>query len=504
VGLAQRLAEKLDYACLSREELIDAATQEGIQVGKLEMSMIKAGMSQRLALERDHYLAFSTAYLCDKAMGGGLVYHGRTGHLLLPGVSHVLRVRVLADQEYRIEAVMRNLGLDRGKARRYIEEVDEDRRRWVHAMYGISWEDAAHYDMVLNLAQISMENAATMLVNIAQMPDFQMTPASRRLMEDLRLAAKARLKIARDERTHRASVKVRADNGIVNITYLPQDAKVADALTDVCRDLPGMKDIRCTMAMTNLLWVQEEFTPHSELYEQIVEIARKWNAAVELIRSVPGEQEPVPQLATAEKSTLSNRDRDSKDYHGGIEEDSVESDEEGGGLKETLDELASIGRSGGGRVIYGDPHQLTTMLSRNVPYSLVVIGDMFLSKGHAARLRATRDLRGFMSDHIKAPVVTSDELGSHFLFGKRDIARTVAFLAVTFVLYYLVFTNQEPILAFLVQSGWYAQAVQDTLLSRISWVPKLIVALAVFLFVPLVAYTYSSVTGALLKLIKME
>jgi hypothetical protein len=109
-----------------------------------------------------------------------------------------------------------------------------------------------------------------------------------------------------------------------------------------------------------------------------------------------------------------------------------------------------------------------------------------------------------MSDHIKAPVVTSDELGSHFLFGKRDIARTVAFLAVTFVLYYLVFTNQEPILAFLVQSGWYAQAVQDTLLSRISWVPKLIVALAVFLFVPLVAYTYSSVTGALLKLIKME
>ena len=40
--LAERLAEKLGCACLSREELSDAATAEGIQVGKLEMSMVRA------------------------------------------------------------------------------------------------------------------------------------------------------------------------------------------------------------------------------------------------------------------------------------------------------------------------------------------------------------------------------------------------------------------------------------------------------------------------------
>jgi cytidylate kinase len=504
IKLAKRLAEKLDYACLSREELIDAATQEGIQVGKLEMSMIKAGIfSDRLSLERDHYLAFTTAYLCDKAIEGGLVYHGRTGHLLLPGVSHVLRVRVLADEEFRIEAVMRTLGLDRKKARRYIEEVDEDRRRWVHFMYGISWEDAAHYDIVLNLAQISLENAATMLVNISQMPDFQMTPASKKLTEDLRLAATARLRIARDERTHGAAVKVRADNGVVNVTYLPQDTKVADAIPEICSDLPGMKEIRSTMAMTNLLWIQEEFEPESELYDEVVEIARKWNAAVELIRSVPDAEEPGLERVDAEAGTAA-METASKEYNGGIEEDVPDTVSENGGLKSTLDALAGIGRSGGGRVIYGDPHQLTTMLARNVPYSLVVIGDMFLSKGHAARLRAIRDLQGFLNDHIRAPVVTADELGSHYLFGKRDVVRTLAFLAAACILYFLVFTNQEPILAFLSQSGWYAESIDDTFLSKIGWLPKIIVSVAVFLFVPLVAYFYSNVTASLLKLIKME
>ncbi|MCJ7773197.1 MAG: cytidylate kinase-like family protein, partial [Desulfobacterales bacterium] len=42
--LAVRLAEKLDYQCLSRDELIRAATEEGIKVGKLEMAMVKPAL----------------------------------------------------------------------------------------------------------------------------------------------------------------------------------------------------------------------------------------------------------------------------------------------------------------------------------------------------------------------------------------------------------------------------------------------------------------------------
>jgi cytidylate kinase len=503
--LAEQLARKLDYGCLGREALNEAATSHGIQVGKLELAMVRTGIfSERLALERDHYLAFTTAYLCDKAMEGGLVYHGRTGHFLFPGVSHVLKVRVLAAPEDRIKVVMRDLSLDRGKARRYIEDVDEDRRRWVRSVYAVSWEDAANYDLVLNLAQISMENAATVLMNMAQLPDFQTTPASRRSMEDLRLAAKARVMLAQDERSHDASVKVRADNGVVNVTYLPQDARLAESIPEVCRDLPGARDIRATMAMTNLLWIQEEFQPHSELYDEVVELATKWNAAVELIRSAPEENGPAPQEAALVEPGRDARSFSAEEYHGGIEEDVPEAENDNGGLKATLDELARIGRSGGGRVVHGDPNQLVDTLDRSLPYTLVVLGELFLSKGHAARLRATRDLRGFLSDRIKAPVVSADELGGQYFFGKRDIARTGVLLLLTLAVYFLVFTHQEPILEFLAFSGWYGEAIKGTFLSRFDWMSKLVVSLVVFLFVPIVAYSYGTVARAVLKLIKME
>jgi cytidylate kinase len=499
--LAVQLAKKLGYSCLGREELMEAATREGIHGGKLEMAMVRSGIfSERLALERDHYLAFTTAYLCDKAMESGLVYHGRTGHFLLPGVSHVLKVRVLADEEYRIKAVMHDLNLDRKKARRYIEEVDEDRRRWVRAMYGVSWEEAMNYDVVLNLAQVSIENAATVLMHMAQLPDFQITPASKRSMEDLRLAAKARILIARDERTHGASVKVRADNGVVNVTYVPQDAALAPALPEVCKGLPGLKDVRVTMAMTNLLWVQEEFRPASGLYDEVVDLATRWNAAVELVRCAPEAASPASAEAAWEPLESAPGQ-----YTGGIDEDVPEPAEgTNGGLQATLDELARIGRSGGGRVVYGEPQQLLNTLDRKVPYTLVVIGDLFLSKGHAARLRATRDLRGFLSDRINAPVVTADELRAQYMLGKHDIVRSAAYLVVAILLYLYVFTHQAPILEFLAHSGWYAAAVTGSFLSRFEWVPKLIVSLAVFLFVPVVAYFYGTVARTALKLVKIE
>ena len=491
--LAERLAEKLDYKCLSREELLDAATKEGIQIGKLETAMIKPGsFTERLALEREYFLAFVTAYLCDRAMEGSLVYHGRTGHLLLPGVSHVLRVRAVADMEYRINATMLRLRVDRQKARRYLVEVEEDIRRWVHTLYGISWEDAAHYDFIVNLSLMNPANAAATLVGAAQLSDFQMTPASLKAMLNLQLAAKARILLARDERTWKASFKVRADNGVVTVTYLPQDAGLADAIPAVLESLEGITDIRKTIATTNILWIQESFDPASETFKEVVEIATKWQAAVQLIRLELEEGDEERALASDEPDSQSQATlvSETRSYDGGIEDDIEEKDFcEDGGLTDTIKELAKLGRSGGGRLVCGDRQDLVNALERDIPYTLIVIGDLFLSRAPAARLRLTRELRGFMNEHIKAPAVTADELKSQYLFGKRDLFRLIGFAALVALIYLLVFTNQENVLTFLIGTVWKA---------------KVVAAVAVFLFVPLVAFLYGNVAKSFLKLIKME
>lgn len=482
---AEQLARKLDYAVLSREDLIEEATRQGIHVSKLETSMMNLrAFTERLALERDHYLAFSTAYLCDRIMKGPLVYHGRTGHLLLRGISHVMRVRVVADEEYRVKATMQRLGLQREAARRYLAAVEEDRRTWARAMYGVSLEDATQYDAIVNVDRMSVENAACALVGMAQLPEFQMTPASRRAMEDLRLGAAARVRLARDPRTGRTSFGVGAHGGVVTVTYLPHDVAVADDIARVLEGLEGAEQVRATMAATTILWVQEAFDPHSETFRNVVEIAGKWDASVELVRFAAEAGVPEPAAAALPAPAPA--------AEAGIEEE-VEEISDAGGVRATLDTLARLGKAGGARAVRGERSSLVASCCGAVPRSLVVIGNLFLGKDPAAKLRLTRELQDALASRMRIPVVTAEELRSQYLFGRRDLVRLVGFLAVVAALYAVVLTHQEPVLRFLFGS-W----------SDGGTLPKVLVAAAVFAFVPLVAYCYGTVARSLMKLIKME
>ena len=110
--LAETLSKKIGYPQLSREEMVEAAIRGGIAVGKLETAILKPHIfNETLALEKEHYQAFSSMYILEKATRNSLIYHGRAAHLLFPGISNILRIRVLADKEYRINSVMQRLNL---------------------------------------------------------------------------------------------------------------------------------------------------------------------------------------------------------------------------------------------------------------------------------------------------------------------------------------------------------------------------------------------------------
>jgi cytidylate kinase len=487
---ADRVAHKLGYKSISRDQLVEEAIKEGIQVSKLETATIKPQIfTERLALEREYYRAFTTAFLGRQNTEVGTVYNGRSGHLLFTGIDHVLKVRVVEDETSKVKEVMQQLGIDSKKARRYLEDVEADRNKWARSMYGLPLEDAAHYDVMLNLGHMSVENAAAALASIAQLPDFQVTPASKRSIDDLVLGADARVLLARDERTFRANVKVRADRGIVTATYLPQDADIAEIIPKVIAPLAGVRELSVTMATTNLLWIEEAFEAASETFHQVVEIATKWNAAVELLQFVPQDLEGQEELlADNEPIPLTQRPDFVRECIGGIEDegDVVCEDK---GFQTTQEALARLGCSGGGRRIVGGAPQIVKSIDRTLPYSLVVIGNMFLSKGHSAQKRMTRQLHGYLNDQINAPVVNAEDLKSRYLFGRHDLLNLVGCLGLFSFILFFVFTYQDLILKFL--SGVELQT-------------KILAAVSVFLFVPTIAYLYGNVARSLMKLIRME
>ena len=131
-ALAMCLAEKLGYKTLSREELLtEAAGRFGAKEDVLQKALEhKPGFLQS-KLRVIHYIAYVRFALLKKAAECdlNLIYHGHAGHLLIPDAPNLLRVKVIADMEYRIKEVMERKRLTREDAIEYIHARGAERDR---------------------------------------------------------------------------------------------------------------------------------------------------------------------------------------------------------------------------------------------------------------------------------------------------------------------------------------------------------------------------------------
>jgi hypothetical protein len=216
-------------------------------------------------------------------------------------------------------------------------------------------------------------------------------------------------------------------------------------------------------------------------------VAQRWGAAIELLRFLPSEEvgaETVEEVPATPNPTVSK-----KEYTGGIEDDLPELPVvEDGGLGQTLEELVRQGRSGGSRLLQGNFQTLSSAISRNVNYSLVVIGDLFLTKSKAARTRMLRDLKVFLSERVRVPVISSDELQEKYFVGGKQWIQFIVFMALIVGSFWGVFSHQDAIITFL----------QDYKGS------KLLSAVAIGLFAPIFASFYGTIAHLFLKMIKFD
>ena len=185
-SLAECVSKKLGYRCVSREVLVqaskDCAVEEEILSKALEG---KPGILERMSADRIHYLAYIRAALINEIRNDNVVYHGNAGHLLLRDVPHVLKVRVVAGMEFRINAAMTRNHLDREEAIRYIRKMDDERVSWTRFLYNVDWRDPGLYDIVINLDRMGLENACRLLCDTASLDEFKAPSDWEKILADL-------------------------------------------------------------------------------------------------------------------------------------------------------------------------------------------------------------------------------------------------------------------------------------------------------------------------------
>ena len=244
-AVAEALAKQLDYPCVSTEIIGDAAEEFNVPEEKLNAALSEPPkIWRRKPGRRIAHMNFFRAVLLKRVSGGNLIYHGSAGHLLLKDISHVLRIRVVADIEYRIREAMQEENVDRSGAMDIIKKLDRKAVAWTQDLYGVNLQDPTLYDAVLNLENMSIPSAVALVAHMADLPDFKPTPASREALENLRLGSLVWAALTRNQHTKNLDVRVSAEAGIVTVTGKAMSHKIIDLIPHIAGEVTGVREIR--------------------------------------------------------------------------------------------------------------------------------------------------------------------------------------------------------------------------------------------------------------------
>jgi cytidylate kinase len=261
--LAERVAERLGYECISREILLEASHFFHVSETKLFESLHDApGLLNRITHVQQRFVDRIKAALLEHIVKDNVVYHGLAGQMLLDGISHVLRIRVIADMEDRVKLLENRQQVSRKKALHIIELEDHERAEWYRNVYRIDANDPRFYDMELHIGRLTIDDACDIVCQATSKDSFQATAQSQSALEDL--AIENHVKVVIEDI---CKADVTSKNGIVHIRISGKKLTTTGAASPDVRhqvqdqiredlynqisalvaDIPGVKDIDCSI-----------------------------------------------------------------------------------------------------------------------------------------------------------------------------------------------------------------------------------------------------------------
>ena len=184
-SIAEKLAKRLGYSCLSRDQVVENLDDFHLPEIKLIRGLNDAfSVLDRFPHGNKRFKAAIRSAILQQFLAGNMVYHGLVGHHFVKDISHVLKVRIIADIDKRVADEMAREDIPEEKARYILKKDDEERRKWGMFLYGIDIMDPETYNLIIRIGHLSEEDAVDIIVNAVKLQAFLETEESKAALAD--------------------------------------------------------------------------------------------------------------------------------------------------------------------------------------------------------------------------------------------------------------------------------------------------------------------------------
>jgi hypothetical protein len=118
-----------------------------------------------IPLDDRRYLQALESVVKELARSPSMVIHGRGSQFILKNYPQTLHVLTVAPVELRVKRVMESQNLEAPAARQEISRFDKGSREFIKRYFQASWEDPVQYDLVINTENLSVKDAASIVID---------------------------------------------------------------------------------------------------------------------------------------------------------------------------------------------------------------------------------------------------------------------------------------------------------------------------------------------------
>ncbi|MCP4108426.1 MAG: cytidylate kinase-like family protein [Desulfobacteraceae bacterium] len=266
--IAEKVAQQLGYECVNREIILETVSQFNISETELLKSLEEApGFINKLTHGREKYLSYFRAALLEHVKKNNVVYHGHAGHLMLPSVRHLLKVRIIADMNLRIQRLQQKENLFADEAEKKLFKEDAKRYEWTKLLYNKDIRDSSLYDLVLHIGSFSFEDVCDLICTAASTKSFTPLAEDEQMLRDTAVSNHIHAALQ-----NICDAVVTCHNGNVRIQVLPTKIRksgfgnlniqrkiteqmrtdLSAEILNIAREIPGVQHVVCDIGAPNI------------------------------------------------------------------------------------------------------------------------------------------------------------------------------------------------------------------------------------------------------------
>lgn len=220
IPIAHEIADRLGYTLVDGDAIMQVAASYGLSAESVEQADEKPPhFVEQMDFQQEIDLHLIELIVLEYALKGNVIIYGRGGQDLLHDIRSVLRIRIIAPFEDRVEHWAEREWLDPDRARVLLRKSDQQRAGFIQYYFDRDWNDPLGYDLTINTQRLSLDMAVKIISeSISDQNLVECKADCKKRLKDLVLRKRVEIAILSSGKVDAYLLEISAADGVVSLS----------------------------------------------------------------------------------------------------------------------------------------------------------------------------------------------------------------------------------------------------------------------------------------------